>query len=281
MLITTNTILPQRHGNGSPVANGRLYARANKNPDSAKLELYRDAELKESAPNPITLNSAGDLPYPVYAKENSAWCHLYAIADGIEDYIRNYPLREMPGDRRFETLERFTNLNIRIKTKAERITANETWGINAIEIETDESDIEQAYFEQTEWLYELGVLHWPYKITTNTVISPAYIGTDDPDNNPNNPEDWWKTFKIGSYGVVFIEGECEDVDVLKGDKYLNSIIGIGALYSDESCMHLPRFGKPPARVFCRVCGRLNHYKSERIDSYNRIFNAFYLVCRVA
>jgi len=268
MLITTNTMLPQRHSSGLPVANGWLYARESKNPGSPKLELYRDAELKESAPNPITLNSAGELPYPVYAKENSAWCHLYAIADGREDYIRSYPLREMPSGDNLKEPKEFISLKAKIQTKAETVICHENIQSDiAQSTKTDAINTETTKLQVAKEIQgNLGET-----ITKETIMSLVYIGTDQTKNNPNNPDDWWEAFKIGSYAIAVLESSrnYEYPYVMEPFRLGSEILTEG---TDKDGEVLQGGGKRR----CRVCGRTSD-----IISYDHYITAHYLICRMA
>jgi len=89
MLITSNTRAPILDGIGQPIANGRLEVRQNSDPASRLLQLFRQPDFHVSTPNPIPLNSAGAMPYPVYAKENNAWCHAY---NENGELVISYPL---------------------------------------------------------------------------------------------------------------------------------------------------------------------------------------------
>jgi len=96
MLITSNTIVPILDGNGKPLVNGRLYVRRNSSEESGYVQLTRSpGDSGYNAPNPIILNSAGAIPFPVYTSAKSAWCFAYD-QDGV--FILSYPLNGNPED---------------------------------------------------------------------------------------------------------------------------------------------------------------------------------------
>jgi len=89
LLVTGNTMAPILDGSGKPIANGKLLVTANSDPESEPLQLYRDPNKSQSASNPISLNSAGAMPYPVYADTLKAWCHAYSESNRL---VISYPL---------------------------------------------------------------------------------------------------------------------------------------------------------------------------------------------
>jgi len=102
MLITSNTRAPILDGSGNPLTNGKLAVCENSDPNSRLLELFREPDFSESAPNPINLNSAGAMPYPVYANKNNAWCHAYNYLGAL---VISYPLNGNINDSDNETEE--------------------------------------------------------------------------------------------------------------------------------------------------------------------------------
>lgn len=92
LLITGNTRAPIVDGQGRPVVRGNLYVRKTSDPNSELLNLFRFGSNQIAAPNPLTLNSAGAIPFPVYAQEKTGWCF---VTDSDGEAILNYPLQEL------------------------------------------------------------------------------------------------------------------------------------------------------------------------------------------
>jgi len=274
MLITSGAILPIRHGNGSPVASGRLYVTESGHPGSRRLEIFRDAAMREPAPNPLTLNSAGELPYPAHAKEDSGWCHVYAREDGRERFLKSYPLREMPRSAGFRLPEKFSTLKVRTKAIADDPGATIKNSVDAARIKTGSVQTfglgagEIGKIEASRFL--------PAGRSEGLIISPACIAQNDGSNDPENPEDWWKTFKIGSYGVALC------AEVVGSPFYLGRVCRMdiyawhisGSLDGTAMGGH---FDFPPdaKKVAARIHGRLSEPRSIENNRF-----AYYLVCRV-
>ncbi len=93
MLITSNTIPPILDNNGKPLVNGRLYVYEDDTEDSKLAELFSSINFEESnsVTNPITLNGAGEIPNPVWAKTSAQvlWCFAYNESKELK---RQYPL---------------------------------------------------------------------------------------------------------------------------------------------------------------------------------------------
>jgi len=194
MLIASNTVSPFFYSYNIPVANGKLYVKADNDAESKNLELFRDADFLESAPNPITLNSAGEIPYPVYTKEDVASCFLYSSEYGIRG--RSYPLIGMPGrnaaaeqDAQLQTIEVGTLADAEkmqgIKElscgaiNSENIEIGGTASIGKLKVK--ELTIKGRYFNSGEIS------------AIKAVPSPARLGTGG--------SSWWDNFLVGSYGV--------------------------------------------------------------------------------
>jgi len=89
MLITGNTRHRILDGNGKPVANGTILVTVESATGSEPAVLFRDLEFTESTENPIRLNPAGEIPFPVYVNKPFAWCFVES-EDKIP--VRNYPV---------------------------------------------------------------------------------------------------------------------------------------------------------------------------------------------
>jgi len=100
MLITSNTRASILDGSGRPLTNGKLHVCENSDPNSKPLELFREPDFRESAPNPINLNSGGAMPYPIYANKSNAWCHAYNELGAL---VISYPLNGNTIERGNET----------------------------------------------------------------------------------------------------------------------------------------------------------------------------------
>ncbi len=92
MLITSNTIPPILDGNGIPIVNGKLYVRKGSTMQAEPAELRDSINPENSNPvsNPIQLNSAGEIPDPVWTNPADVlWCFVY---NENNIFVRSYPL---------------------------------------------------------------------------------------------------------------------------------------------------------------------------------------------
>lgn len=89
MLITGDTRHRILDGSGNPVVEGTVEVKVKDGTQYVSANLFRDIDLTETAQNPITLNSAGEIPFPVYVNAPIVYCFV-KNKKGTE--IRNYPV---------------------------------------------------------------------------------------------------------------------------------------------------------------------------------------------
>jgi len=216
MLITSLEILPLQTPGRAPIVGGRLHVREGRDTRSLRLELFRDAAFSTSAANPVILNSAGELPYPVYARENSAWCHVCVIKNGIEELVHSYPLRIMPSASLYvdnDTEAITQRIRVRVKAETEIIQGKNQAKIPSI-LFSNVTACAISLPPKTGHAASADTME--SEILT---IGDYYVGAFGEDVVPSPvviaERTWWDAFAVGSYAIAEYESNAlgeEDPD---------------------------------------------------------------------
>ena len=263
MLITSNTIQPNKHSSGRPLVNARLYVRSSEKENSEMLPLYRDAACTESAPNPITLNSAGELPYPIYTAASRAWCFLSPLAEK-KQILRKYPLCPLP----YSALASLPEEGQQLNSLAARVGINllhdrysgQSASIEAGDISCDSLDIGampagRASLKKAE-IGRMFMNYQEFGAESKVVMSPVAAKTEAGE----------ESFKIGSYRIAYFFSTEHLGKVLEVDEEMREK-GV-AEWFDSKEPFIPKYT-------VRACGTIGLRKFLEYRSFYAT-----LVCRV-